>query len=77
MADGCNAHGVSGSAGLAEHVLESIGPNPSTYVQSLSPQRYLESSWDYPNARRLAQSAYENYYALGASAQGGSSGVKS
>ncbi len=77
MAAGCNAHGVSGSAGLAEHVLESIGPNPSTYVQSLSPQRYLESSWDYPNARKLAQSAYENYYALGASAQGGSSGVKS
>ncbi len=76
MAAGCNAHGVSGSAGLAEHVLESMEPSPSPYVRSLSPQRFLETSWEYPQARQLAQSAYENYYALGASAQGGSPGEK-
>ena len=29
MAAACNAHGVSGSAGLAEHVLESLQPDPS------------------------------------------------
>jgi hypothetical protein len=33
----CNAHGVSGSAGLAQHVLESLQPDPSPYVRSLSP----------------------------------------
>ena len=33
MAAACNAHGVSGSAGLAEHVLESLQPKPSSYVR--------------------------------------------
>ena len=41
MAGGCNAHGVSGSAGIGRHVVESIlEPNPSPYVKSLSPDRF-------------------------------------
>lgn len=65
MAGGCNAHGVSGSAGIGRHVVESIlDPNPSPYVRSLSPNRF-ESGWDWPTARRQAQHYYETYYDLG------------
>ncbi|HJS06545.1 MAG TPA: FAD-dependent oxidoreductase, partial [Pirellulales bacterium] len=36
MAGGCNAHGVSGSAGIGRHVVESIlEPDPTPYVKSL------------------------------------------
>ncbi len=64
MAAACNAHGVSGSAGLAEHVLESLQPDPSPYVQSLSPARYHPRTWDWDTARTQAQRVYENYYSL-------------
>jgi glycine/D-amino acid oxidase-like deaminating enzyme len=41
MAGGCNAHGVSGSAGIGRHLVESIlDPDPSPYVKSLSPDRF-------------------------------------
>jgi glycine/D-amino acid oxidase-like deaminating enzyme len=71
MAAACNAHGVSGSAGLAEHVLESLGPNPSPYVLSLSPARFMPRDWSWESARQQAQEVYENYYALASAAQGG------
>ncbi len=71
MAAACNAHGVSGSAGLAEHVLESMQPDPTPYVRSLSPDRFLDSPFDGDQSRQRAQRIYETYYALGASAQGG------
>jgi glycine/D-amino acid oxidase-like deaminating enzyme len=64
MAAACNAHGVSGSAGLAEHLLESLQPDPSPYVQSLSPARYCPRTWDWESARAAAQRVYENYYGL-------------
>jgi glycine/D-amino acid oxidase-like deaminating enzyme len=65
MAGGCNAHGVSGSAGIGRHVVESIlEPNPSPYVKSLSPNRFDER-WDWESARRQAQHYYETYYDLG------------
>jgi len=65
MAGGCNAHGVSGSAGIGRHVVESIlEPEPSPYVQSLSPDRFTESTWDWPTATRDARRVYETYYAL-------------
>ena len=64
MAAACNAHGVSGSAGLAEHVLESLQPDPSPYVRSLSPGRYLPQTWDWESARAQAEQVYENYYSL-------------
>ncbi len=65
MAGGCNAHGVSGSAGIGRHVVESIlDPHPSDYVKSLSPDRFTETAWDWPTARRQAQRVYETYYAL-------------
>lgn len=75
MAAGCNAHGVSGSAGLAQHLLESLGPDPSPYVRSLSPARFLEGSLDWEDARRKSRSVYETYYALSSLAQGGAMSV--
>jgi glycine/D-amino acid oxidase-like deaminating enzyme len=66
MAGGCNAHGVSGSAGIGRHVVESIlEPNPSPYVRSLSPDRFLNNGWDWETARKQAQQHYETYYSLG------------
>jgi glycine/D-amino acid oxidase-like deaminating enzyme len=65
MAGGCNAHGVSGSAGIGRHVVEAmLERQPSPYVQSLSPDRFTETSWDWTTARRRAQHIYETYYAL-------------
>ncbi len=65
MAGGCNAHGVSGSAGIGRHVVESVlDPHPSPYVRSLSPDRF-EQSWGWCAARREAQHYYETYYDLG------------
>jgi glycine/D-amino acid oxidase-like deaminating enzyme len=64
MAAACNAHGVSGSAGLAEHVLESLLPDPSGYVRSLSPARFCAGGWDAESARAQAEAVYENYYGL-------------
>jgi glycine/D-amino acid oxidase-like deaminating enzyme len=65
MAGGCNAHGVSGSAGIGRHVVESIlDPEPSPYVKSLAPDRF-EERWDWATARRQAQHYYETYYDLG------------
>jgi len=65
MAGGCNAHGVSGSAGIGRHLVESLlDPAPSPYVRSLSPDRF-EPGWDWNEAAGSARSCYETYYALG------------
>jgi glycine/D-amino acid oxidase-like deaminating enzyme len=71
MAACCNAHGVSGSAGLAQHLVESLGDSPSPYVRSLSPARFMQRPYDWLAARRRAQRVYESYYWLSALAQGG------
>ena len=66
MAGGCNAHGVSGSAGIGRHVVESMFEvAASDYVCSLSPDRFSKNSWDWQTARRDAQHCYETYYCLG------------
>jgi glycine/D-amino acid oxidase-like deaminating enzyme len=66
MAGGCNAHGVSGSAGIGRHVVESIlDDKPSAYVKSLSPDRFDRDPWDWETAHRQAQHYYETYYDLG------------
>jgi len=66
MAGGCNAHGVSGSAGIGRHVVESmLEKELSPYVRSLSPDRFTETAWDWDTSRRQAQHYYETYYALG------------
>lgn len=66
MAGGCNAHGVSGSAGIGRHVVESIlDPNASGYVRSLSPDRFDREPWNWETAKRQAQHVYETYYELG------------
>jgi glycine/D-amino acid oxidase-like deaminating enzyme len=66
MAVGCNAHGVSGSAGIGRHVVEALlEPTPSDYVKSLGPDRFTETSWSWEDARRKAQAIYERYYHIG------------
>jgi glycine/D-amino acid oxidase-like deaminating enzyme len=66
MAGGCNAHGVSGSAGIGQHVVESmLEPESSPYVRSLSPDRFLDGEWDAAEAQTLARRIYETYYGLG------------
>ncbi len=64
MAAGCNAHGVSGSAGLALHLVESLGDDPSPYVRSLSPNRFVPRTWEWSTARVMAQAICEHYYPL-------------
>jgi glycine/D-amino acid oxidase-like deaminating enzyme len=65
MAGGCNAHGVSGSAGIGRHVVESLSENTrSDYVASLSPDRFTETRWDWETACQQAQHDYQTYYAL-------------
>ena len=66
MAGGCNAHGVSGSAGIGRHVVESmLEPLPSDYVRSLSPDRFLDNEWNVAEAQAKAKRIYETYYGLG------------
>ncbi len=66
MAGGCNAHGVSGSAGIGRHLVEALlEPRPSDYVRSLSPDRFTETRWSWSEARRQAQAVYETYYHIG------------
>lgn len=66
MAGGCNAHGVSGSAGIGRHVVESIlEADPSPYVKSLSPDRFNGQTVDWEASRRQAQHIYETYYHVG------------
>jgi glycine/D-amino acid oxidase-like deaminating enzyme len=65
MAGGCNAHGISGSAGIGRLLVESLfEKKPSEYVRSLSPDRFTESNWDWENARREAARVYETYYGV-------------
>jgi glycine/D-amino acid oxidase-like deaminating enzyme len=64
MAAGCNAHGVSGSAGLAQHLVESLGPSPSPYVRSLSPGRFMDGGWTWADACTRARARYEDYYTV-------------
>lgn len=64
LAAACNAHGVSGSAGLASHLVESLTGDPSPYVRSLSPDRFIPRTWSWEDARRDAQAVYENYYPM-------------
>jgi glycine/D-amino acid oxidase-like deaminating enzyme len=64
FAAGCNAHGVSGSAGLAMHLVESLRPDPSPYVASLSPDRFIHGNWNWEDARIASQAVYENYYPM-------------
>jgi glycine/D-amino acid oxidase-like deaminating enzyme len=66
MAGGCNAHGISGSAGIGQLLVESLlDPHPSEYVRSLSPDRFTERPWGWEEARRQAQGVYETYYGAG------------
>jgi glycine/D-amino acid oxidase-like deaminating enzyme len=65
MAGGCNAHGISGSAGIGRLLCDSIFERkPSEYVQSLSPDRFTETTWNWQDARREAARVYETYYGV-------------
>ena len=66
MAGGCNAHGISGSPGLGQHLIEALfSPEPSPYVKSLSPDRFDGMQWDWPTVRQAAEKIYREYYAIG------------
>ena len=65
MAGGCNAHGISGSAGIGSLLVQSLRDrNPSDYVKSLSPDRFTETSWKWEDASRQAKAVYETYYGV-------------
>ena len=65
MAGGCNAHGISGSGGIGRLLVEALlEPKPSAYVQSLSPDRFTETSWNWDEARLQAARVYETYYGV-------------
>jgi glycine/D-amino acid oxidase-like deaminating enzyme len=66
MAGGCNAHGISGSAGIGRLLVESLlDPQPSAYVRRLSPDRFTEQSWNWDEACEQARRVYETYYGVG------------
>ena len=63
MAAGCNAHGISGSAGIGKHVLDSItGENFTQYLSTLSPDRFVDKNWNREEAMNKSQKIYEGYY---------------
>jgi glycine/D-amino acid oxidase-like deaminating enzyme len=62
MAGGCNAHGISGSAGIGRLLVQSLEKDPPAYVRGLSPDRFTETGWDWADARRQARQVYETYY---------------
>lgn len=63
MAGGCNAHGISGSAGIGKMLVEAVfDAKPSAYVRGLSPNRFTETDWTWADARRQARQVYETYY---------------
>jgi len=65
MAGGCNAHGISGSAGIGHLLVQSLlEREPSNYVKSLSPDRFTENKWDWGVACKQAQAVYETYYGV-------------
>lgn len=65
MAGGCNAHGISGSAGIGHLLVQSLLEHePSDYVKSLSPDRFTEKSWNWSDACSQAQAVYETYYGV-------------
>jgi glycine/D-amino acid oxidase-like deaminating enzyme len=65
MAGGCNAHGISGSAGIGHLLVQSLlEPKPTDYVKSLSPDRFTEHPWEWDTARKQAQAVYETYYGV-------------
>lgn len=65
MAGGCNAHGISGSAGIGKLLVEALfDPKPSEYVRSLSPDRFSQTKWTWDKACRQAKAVYETYYGV-------------
>ena len=65
MAGGCNAHGISGSGGIGKLLVESLfDAKPGAYAKSLSPDRFTETSWTWPEAIRQARLVYETYYGV-------------
>jgi len=65
MAGGCNAHGISGSAGIGHLLVQSLlESKPSEYVKSLSPDRFTENAWNWDEVKKQAQAVYETYYGV-------------
>ena len=76
MAGGCNAHGISGSAGIGRLLVAALTPAlshrmgegenrvPPAYLKSLSPDRFTENHWVWDAACQQAQAVYETYYGV-------------
>jgi glycine/D-amino acid oxidase-like deaminating enzyme len=65
MAGGCNAHGISGSAGIGHLLVQSLlEKEPSGYVKSLSPDRFTRNGWEWNRACQEARAVYETYYGV-------------
>jgi len=65
MAGGCNAHGISGSAGIGHLLVQSLLESKlSEYVKSLSPDRFTENAWNWDEVKKQAQAVYETYYGV-------------
>lgn len=64
MACGCNAHGISGSPGLGQALIESLFSEDKTpYVRSLSPDRFIhQPAWTWQSARHSVEQLYRQYY---------------
>jgi len=55
----------TGSGGIGKLLVESLlDPKPGAYVTSLSPDRFTETSWTWPEAIRQARRVYETYYGV-------------
>lgn len=62
MFAGCNAHGVQGSAELADVLVDAMSGVRSAAVEKASPDRFLAAPWDSEDARQRAASICANYY---------------
>eukprot|EP01065_Artemidia_motanka_P044870 TRINITY_DN6458_c0_g1_i1.p1 TRINITY_DN6458_c0_g1~~TRINITY_DN6458_c0_g1_i1.p1 ORF type:complete len:440 (+),score=93.33 TRINITY_DN6458_c0_g1_i1:70-1389(+) len=68
-AGGCLAHGVSGSAGIAKAVVESVTvpfEEQSEYVRAQSPKRFVGTDWTdaaaWQSAEKKCRDIYATYY---------------
>lgn len=66
MASGCNVHGISGSAGIAEIVTEAVRGriHPLAENMDVQPIRYMMRRWSWEEVTDAAAATYANYYAI-------------